>query len=169
MSALNFDIVTGANVYLQDNSLFGRALEVSGLSLKSTMKEIAPIGMYGKKKVATGIDSMELSIKWDFINENSFSSMDDLNLSIRGNVQRNENGSVSNFPVIIECKGRIEENNFFGTLKHQEWTGQETKLTLDYVKVTHNGSDLLEIDVENNVFKENGSDRLEDMRTNSGL
>ena len=55
---LTFDTVTGANVYMNDASLYGKALEISGLSINPVMKDISPIGMFGKKKVMTGIDAL---------------------------------------------------------------------------------------------------------------
>lgn len=165
---LKFDVVTGANVYIGDNSQYGRALEVSGADVKLQKADHAPIGMFGKKKVVVGLELIELDITWDFIHED-LNLMDQFDFTIRGNVVRRENGSQRSFPVVIECSGSLDNNDFIGSLKGQEWKGQKTKLTLDYLKVSHDGVEILEIDIDNNIFIENGVDRLEEMRTNAGL
>lgn len=169
MPALKFDTVTGANVYDDTNSLYGRAQEISGLSVNMIEKDINPIGMYGKKKVPVGIDSLEVDITWDFLNEKFLNPFAKRNLTIYGNVVRTEDGSERELAVKMELTGRIQENDIMGTVKGQDWSGQKVKFTLDRIKVWHDGSEVIEIDVDNNIFKTDGVDRLEEMRKNANL
>lgn len=165
---LKFDIVTGANVYLNDNSQFGRAMEVSGLDIKKVQSDHSPIGLYGKKKATKGIDHIELDVKWDFIHED-IELFGTYELTFRGNVERKENGVTRNFPAVIEATVELDNNNMMGTMKGQDWSGQSMKLTCSYIRVEHDGAEILEIDVDNNIFSEHGTDKLTDMRKNTGL
>lgn len=169
MAQLKFDTVTGANVYDDTNSLYGKAQEVSGLSVNMVEKDINPIGMFAKKKVPVGIDNLELDITWDFLNEKFVNPFVAKNLTVYGNIVRRENGTLTEIQVKIELTGRIEENDFMGTLKGQDWSGQKTKLTLDKIKVFHNGSEVLHVDVDNNIFAVDGVDQLSAMRQNANL
>lgn len=166
---LTFDTVTGANVYMNGASLYGKALEISGLSINPVMKDISPIGMFGKKKVMTGIDALSVDVTWEFINEKVTNPFKDYNLKIYGNVVRRENGTDRSLKAYMELRGRMGDNDLMGTLKGQEWSGQKTKFELDYILVKHDGEEILEIDVENNVFKDHGEDMLADMRKNANL
>lgn len=169
MPALHFDTVTAANVYLEDNSLYGRAQEVSGLSLNMVMKDINPIGMYAKKRVPVGVDNLELTITWDFINEECVNPFRLHNLTIYGNVVRTEDGTERELQAVIELRGRIIENNLTGTLKGQDWSGQQTKFALDYILVKHDDKEIIKVDVDNNIFEVNGEDQLSNARVNGVL
>jgi len=166
---LNFNYVTGANVYINDNEQYGRAMEVSGLDVKTVKVDHNPIGMFGKKKIIIGLDTIELDVTFDFIHE-SMTLNDRFDFAIKGNVVRDENGVKREFATVIECSGLLDNNNLLGSgVKHQEWKGQKVKLTIDYLKVEYDGQELMEIDVDNNIWVENGVDKLEQMRTNAGL
>ena len=169
MPALHFDTVTAANVYLNDASLYGKAQEISGLSLNMVMKDINPIGMYAKKRVPVGVDNLELDITWDFINEDCINPFELHNWTIYGNVVRTEDGTSRELSAVIELKGRIIENDVIGTLKGQDWSGQKTKLALDYVLVKHDGKEIIKIDVDNNIFEINGEDQLSTAKVNAAL
>lgn len=169
MPALKFDTVTGANVYIDGASLYGKAQEISGLSVNPVMKEISPIGMFGKKKVMVGIDALEIDVTWDFINEAVTNPFKDYKWQIYGNVVRRENGTESEIPAYMELRGRMMDNDLMGTLKGQEWSGQKVKFTLDYILVKHNGTEIIEIDVDNNIYKDHGEDMLANMKKNANL
>ena len=166
---LKFDVVTGANVYLNDNSQFGRAMEVTGLDVKKVQTDHECIGLFGKKKTTKGLDHIELTVKWDFIHEDIELFGPSLDLTFRGNVERRDNGVIRNLPAVIEATVDLDSNNLMGTLKGQDWSGQEMKLTCSYVRIEHDGDEILEIDVDNNIIKEHGTDKLADMRKNAGL
>ena len=166
---MKFDVVTGANFYIDGASQYGKAQEISGLEIKPVTVDINPIGMFGKTKKIVGIDIIELDVTWDFINEDVTDPFKEYSFKIYGNVVRKENGTERELPAYIELRGHMMDNNLLGTLKGQEWKGQKTQFVVEYILVKHDGEEILELDIEGNIWRDHGEDKLATMRKNARL
>ena len=169
MASLNLDIVTAANVYLDDTSLYGKVEKITGPTITPVMKEVKAVGMMGTKKVWVGFEAIEVDITWKFINENCTDFFKDYNWKIYGNVVRRENGTERNLPAYVELRGRMEDNGIGGDLEGQNWSGQTVKFAVDYIMVKHDNVEILVIDVDNNIYRDHGVDKFAEMRKNANL
>jgi len=64
MPLINVQRVTNANIYLDGNSLLGRAEEVELAFPKAKMVDHKGLGMFGTAEFPVGIDKPKAKIKW---------------------------------------------------------------------------------------------------------
>lgn len=162
-----------ANVYVNSTSTHGQSTEITLPEIIPSKNEYKALGMVGVRKFFTGFDAMECSIKWNSPeNEVAIACSNPLevvNLMIRSSRDVYEGGNlVRQEPVVFFVKG-TPANIPLGTLKPKEDTETETKLDLTYIKWVQNGVEILELDIDNNIFVVGGEDLLATYRENLGL
>ena len=67
MALMNVQRVTNANIYLDGNSLLGRAEEVELAWPRAKMVDHKGLGMLGTAEFPAGIDKLEAKVKWSSI------------------------------------------------------------------------------------------------------
>ncbi len=172
--AIQVNKVFNANVYLDgDKSLVGRASEVSLPDLEMSVNEHTGLGMVGSLEVPQGLNALTMSVKWNgFYAEhlragaNPFRSR---SLQIRASVETyGPGGRVEEKPVVWLVTASWKKAGL-GTPTPKEALELEDELTCSYVKVTHDGTDVMEIDVLQNIWNVGGEDVLQAWRQNLGV
>jgi uncharacterized protein len=163
---------TNANVYLEGGSLLGRAEEINAPDIKFKNSEHKALGMVGVAEFTSGIEKMEMKIKWNSFYEDVLSKIANpfqtVKLQIRANVETYDStGKTSQEPLIIYLTGAV--SNFpGGNFKQHDNVELESNFKIYYYKQTLAGNDILEVDVLSNIFKVEGEDMLAEYRTNIG-
>lgn len=165
--------IRDANVYVGANSTHGFASEITLPDIEASMGEYKALGMAGTKELFQGFGKMEASIKWNAPSEEILIACADprnsVDLMVRTSREVFENGAVaSEQPVIYYLKG-CSKNFNAGSFKPKDDTETETKFAVSYFKMVQNGTEIYELDVDNNIFKIGGSDKLTNYRANLGL
>ncbi len=164
--------ITNANCYLNGNSLLGKVEETKLPEVATTMVEHKALGLVGKIELPSGIDKMEMSMKFNSFYEdallkagNPFAPVD---LQVRCSRETyTGQGRTAQEPVVTFLKGSFK-NYPLGGFKQHENVEAEFKLNITYVKQVIAGKDILEIDVLNNIYKVGGVEILADYRSNIG-
>jgi len=146
-----------ANIFINDKDLIGTIEEVSGLALKFKKKDHSTLGMFGIRKLKTGLEALELTLKKVSINTEEIDSSEEIKGKIVGDIITKESGKSVVSKAVIYFRGESAEE-VFGTAKAMEWSGQELKLDLHAVKFVVAGETLLEIDIDNDIYEKNGKD-----------
>ena len=170
---MTVEVITNSNVYIDGTSYFGKAKEVQLPELKHKMVEQKALGMYGTKEVAAGLEALEAKIKWsswlaDVIKKaaNPYKQAD---LAFYGNIEvHGASGLESEKPAKCFMRGTFKGVPL-GTGQPSEGMEIETALSVNYIKLVVDGSDLFEIDVDNNIYIVDGEDLLAQYRQNLGI
>lgn len=161
------------NLFNDGNSYLGVAKSVTLPKLGRKMEAYRGGGMDGPAKVDLGHsdDGMQMEWTlggWDLLALRQFGTTkaDGVPLRFAGSVQRDDTGEVSAVEVIV--RGRHEEIDF-GDAEPGEDTEHKITTALTYYKLSVDGSDLIEIDLLNFIYKVDGKDLLEEHRKALGI
>lgn len=165
--------LTNANVYLNGNSLLGRAEEVNLPAIMHKMVEHKALGMVGTAEFFSGIDKMEATFKW-----NSFYA--DV-MKATANPTKSVKLQVRSSLEVYTSEGRTEEQPvvcFFtaqfksvptGNFKQHDNVELQSTAAVYAMRLEINGEEIVEVDVLSNIFKVAGEDILATYRQNLGI
>lgn len=164
--------ITNANVYIDGNSFLGKTAEVDAPKIVATLTEHIALGMVGKLELPSGLDKMDMKIKWNSLYDdvllkagNPFQSVQ---LQIRASQETYAGaGRIKEVPVVVFITGQFKEFPGGGFKQHTN-VEAETNLVVTYYRLTMDGKDILEIDVLANIWKVGGVDILANFRSNIG-
>lgn len=162
-----------ANVYLDgDLSLLGRASEITLPEIVTNTEEHRGLGMIGSVELPTGLAAMVAKIKWMSFFSDAFAKamnpLTSVKLQVRASLEGYESeGRVSEAPVVCEMVARWKKVPL-GGFKSGEHLEREEELAVNYIKLTVDGRELVEIDVVENVWRADGVDVLATYNANLG-
>lgn len=172
MALINVNRVTNANIYLNGNSLLGRAEEVELAFPKAKMVDHKGLGMFGTGEFPAGIDKLEAKVKWLSIFSEVLQT-----LSIFTPNQFQVRASIETYT----SQGRISEVPFVGFMtavfkdggplnfKQHEQVDFPTTLAVYHCEYSISGVTYLIYDLMSNVYVVNGIDQLVNFRLNLGV
>lgn len=172
MSGISNNRITNANVYLEGESILGHVEELNVPEIKFIKSEQKTLGMFGKAEFTSGIDKMEMKIKWNSIYADSLKKIANpfnaLSYQIRGSIQNWESASVTGEQQCTVYM-RAQTANFPGIgLKQQDNVEMESLFSVYYYKLEVADVAVIEIDVLANIFKVDGVDLLAAYKANTG-
>lgn len=163
------EVLKNLNMFLDGRGKAGRIEEFVTPKITHKVEEFRGGGMNAPIELEMGMEKLEASftIK-EHVKENAASlgllDGQSIQITLRGAVDTgNEVKSI-----VIQMRGRAKEMDQ-GTWKPGEDTPIKFALSLDYYKYLIAGSEVLEIDVLNFIYKVNGRDKLEEQRKALGL
>ncbi len=164
--------VTNANIYLDGNSLLGRAEELELPQIKHKMAEHKALGMVGTAEFFSGIEKMEAKVKWaSFYQEvmrEAVNPFKTVRLQARASLETyTGQGRTAEVPVVMMLTAAFKEFPL-GTFKQHEPAVVDTVLSVYYASMAIDGNEIFEIDVLENIYKVAGEDVLATYRLNIG-
>jgi P2 family phage contractile tail tube protein len=164
--------ITNANVYLDDESMLGKADEMTCPELVTKMTEHKALGMIGMIKLDTGFEEMKGKIKWnsiyDDIAERTVNPRRSYQLQVRGTVERHSaEGLIDEVPMAIFMTVKFNKTPF-GMFKQHEAVEIETEFTCTAIKQVVDGKVIVEVDFYSNTFKAGGVDIMANYNANLG-
>jgi len=173
MAGLQINRITHANVYLEGNSLFGRAEEVDLGELKFKMGDFTALGMFGTEKFADGMEPVEGKIVWTsqygdsaVVAANPFRSVA---LQCLSSVQvMSSQGQAQEVPLAWLLTVKFTGYKL-GIHKAHEAAKYESTFTASSVRQMMDGREVLMFDVINNIYRVDGVDLLAQTRANMGM
>ena len=162
--------LTNANAYLNGTTLIGRLDEIELPNIKLTTEDVKALGLFATIEMPTGLDKMESKLKWNAIYQDNFKAQSPIkscSLTVKSNMKsQGAAGVLKDIPVTVTISGVFKEIPL-GTIKGQEKIdGLTHVMTVYYVKLEVNGTQVYEIDVFNNIAKFGDVDILESFRLN---
>lgn len=164
--------ITNANVYMNGNSLLGKAAECKLPDVVATLTEHAALGMVGKLELPSGIDKMEATMKWNSLYDDVLLKAADPFTAVQLQVRASQEtyagqGRTEEVPVVVFITGQFKKFPLGGFKQHDN-VEAETALTVTYIRLVINGNDIVEVDVLANIWKVGGNDILANFRQNIG-
>lgn len=159
------------NVFNGGQSYLGVAQEVELPKLTMKGEDFRTAGMLGEVTANLGLEKLELTHKYAGIVPELFSgfaseTIDSELVRFAGSYQRDDTGEISAVEVLM--RGRHTELDG-GNSKVGDNTETSIKTALTYYKLTIDGTDKIEIDLINAVFKVDGKDRYAKHRAAIGI
>lgn len=171
--ALAINSLTNATVFIDGTGLLGRCDEFT--LPKPTMKyaEYKPLGLIGSTELPTGFDKMEATIKWNSFYKDVLRRMGDhyqsYLLLVRASLEEYTGGSRTG-QAAVEVYMRVQAKDLnLGVFTQHERVMPETTFNVTYLKIVIGGEEIYELDLLNNVYKVDGSDRAAAYRRNLGI
>lgn len=165
--------MTNANVYVDGNNYAGQASEVELPNVPFKTVDHTGLGMIGTTELFSGIDKMEMNIKWNSFYPDALKAIanptKNIKMQIRSSLEVWEDGGrTQEQPVVVFVTANSKQFPG-GTFKGQEKFEPAGTFVVTYYKLVINGVDIVEIDVLNNIFKVAGVDIMRNYRANLGL
>ncbi len=164
--------ITNANIYVNGQSLLGRADEVELAFPKAKMVDHKGLGMFGTAEFPAGIDKLEAKVKWSSVYPEVLSTV-----SIFSSLQFQLRASKETYT----SQGRTAETPFIGLMTAQFKDGgplnfkQHEQVDFPMTLVVYHceyylaGVQYLLYDVLANMYVINGVDQLATFRANIGM
>jgi len=171
--ALTIQKVFDANVYINNVSKHGQASEITCPQVNYMMNDYTALGMIGTLPLFNGIEAMEATFKWTYLDNDAQMDMSDpfqaVEIMVRSSKAIYENGGlVEEQPIVIFMRGTGKQHQG-GTFASKTDVETESVLAVNYYKLEIDGEEIIEIDVISNIFKINGEDMLAERRANLGI
>ncbi|KIA81352.1 MULTISPECIES: phage major tail tube protein [Chromobacterium] len=164
--------ITNANIYINGNSLLGRAEEIKLPDVAAIMQEHKALGMVGKIELPAGFDKLEGEIKWNSLYKDVAKTVANpfqaVQLQARSNIETyGSQGRLQQVSLVTYLTVMFKKNPM-GTFKQHENADFSSAFTATYIKQVIGGEDILELDYMANIFRVAGNDMLELYRQNIG-
>ena len=147
----------------------GRVSEIELPKLTLKTEEFRAGGMDAPVEIDMGMEKMEASITFaeydkEIFNQFGLADGNSVGLTLRGALENDKETEQ----VIINLRGGYKELDS-GTWKTGDDSTLKVSVACRYYKLSIDGKELIEIDVENMIRKINGADQLEEQRKALGL
>ena len=171
--AVTIKKLTNANVYLDGNSLLGKAEEFSLPDLVSKMAEHKALGMAGTFEFWSGFEKMESKIKWNSfypdVIKKTANPTKALQMQVRASLNSyDSSGLTAEDPVVAFLTGTFKKNTG-GNFKQHDNVEKEDMLNITYFKLEIKGQTIFEVDALANIYIVDGVDILAKYRANLGI
>lgn len=172
MAKIQINRVTNANIYIEGNSLLGRAEEIKLPDISAMLSEHKALGMIGKIELPSGFDKLEGEIKWNSYYKDVAKMMANpfktVQLQCRSNIEvYGSGGRTEQLPLVTHLTLMFKKNSL-GTFKPHDNVEIPAAFSATYVKQVIAGEEVLELDYMANIFKVGGEDLLAEYRANLG-
>ncbi|ODS24444.1 phage major tail tube protein [Candidatus Endobugula sertula] len=162
-------VLKNFNLFVDGKGYAGLVEDLTLPKLSVKMDELYTGGMDAPIDLEMGMDKLECDFSLceyntDVIHQFGLRNGAQVKLSLRGGLD----GETGVTPVVVTLTGAWKDIDM-GNWKAGEKPSLKVNVTLRYYKLTVEGNDLVEVDVQNMVRKINGVDQLESMRSAIGL
>lgn len=170
MSQIN--AIYNANVYIDGNSLLGRASEFKLPEFEIGQDEYKGLGLAGTIKLPNGVEALEGEITWNSIypdaavkTGNPFKSVQ---LMVRGNLQTFDARGVAKEVPAVTMVSCTFSKNALGTFKPKEKSEHSSTYQATEIRQMVDGKETLYFNAFTNQYRVGGEDVLAAMRRNIG-
>ncbi|AWY03254.1 hypothetical protein SAMN05421675_1369 [Pasteurella multocida] len=164
--------IINANVYMDGNSLLGKAKEFKLPDIEFEQIEHKGLGLVGTIKLPSGIAALEGEVTWDSfypeVRAKAYNPMKNVQLMARSNLQVfDARGLVAEEPMVTIMNVSFSKTTG-GSLKNKEATEHADTFQVHSIKQTVGGKEIFFYDAFANILRVNGQDVLQKYRTNIG-
>jgi len=173
MAGFQINRITDANIYLEGNSLYGRAEEVDLGELKFIMNDFTALGMFGTTKLPDGMEAVEGKIVWNSLYGDSAlltaSPFKSVSLQCASSIRVYNSQGLAQEQALVWLLTVNFSGYKLGSYKAHEAAKYESPFTATSVRQLIDGREVLMFDCLNNIYRVDGIDQLAQTRTNLGM
>ena len=170
--AIKVNRLTNANVYVDGASKLGQAEEVNLPDITFMMSEHKALGQIGKIELFSGIDKLEVTIKWNAFYADTLKQFANprkmLKLQVRASLETYDSSGLTE-EVSCVAYLTVQPKNFpAGNYKQHDNVEATSKLTCTAYKLEIAGVEVIDYDALANVYSVDGVDIFATYRANIG-
>lgn len=168
-------VLTDATAFIDTIGTFGRATEVVVPTIKPIKEERKSIDGVGTQKLPTGkveIDAAKVTLNCFYpeLFSKFTNPYESVTVKFYGNLMKFENGSkVCNDKASLFMTCSASEFKALCDKKEHDSTSYELNLDPSSVRLVYKNQELLNIDIDNNIYEVNGVDIRRDILKNLGI
>ncbi|HDR9259634.1 TPA: phage major tail tube protein [Burkholderia vietnamiensis] len=164
------DIRKYFNVFYNGFGMAGKCEEFNPPKLVAKLEDFLGGGMFAPAEITMGLEKLETDFTLKSYDKNVLGTFGvtegtKITASLREVLEDDEGTETG---VIHTMRGKVKEIDQ-GTVKTGEAAKLKTTMTLTYYRLDHGGTTVIEIDVPNMIFKQNGVDKLANARSLLGI
>jgi uncharacterized protein len=164
------DVLKNVNLFVSGKGCAGQVEELNPPKLTLKTEEFQAGGMFSPVELTMAMEKLETDftlISQDGVLVSTFGIVEGavIPLTVRGHLESFD-GTTSG--VLMTMRVKIKEIDR-GTWKPGEKASLKITCAVNYFKEARDGVTIVEIDVENMVYMQNGIDQLAAMRANLGM
>lgn len=172
MAAINTNVMTNCNLYLEDKSLLGAVKEIKFPVLKWEMKDHEALGMVGKIKLPVGISALEGDITFNSFYPDAMKKMAKpkkfIKLIAMASLEvYGATGLEDEHPMVVSMNALFNEVPL-GNFKQQDNVDWPTKISVYNFEQKIKGEVIAKFNAMTNEYEVAGEDVLAKYRTNIG-
>ncbi len=170
--AIEVNRLTNANVYVDGASQLGKAEEVNLPDITFMMSEHKSLGQIGKVELFSGIDKLEVTIKWNAFYSDILKKFANprkmMKLQVRASLETYDSSGLVR-EVACVAYLTVQPKNFpAGNYKQHDNVEATSKLTCTAYKLEIDGVEVIDYDALANVYSVDGVDVFATYRANIG-
>lgn len=174
MASITIKKISNGNIYVEGNSLAGKADEITLPAIKGTYNDHKALGMVSAIEIINGFDKMTGKFKWNSVYAELIKTFGNpfqyKKIQVRTNIETHDSSGLSEEqPGVIYMTIAFKDVLPPITIKQNDGPELESEYNCRYLKVEINGEKIIELDVFNNIMFVDGVDVLANYRNNLGL
>lgn len=170
MSQIN--AIYNANIYIDGNSLLGRASEFKLPEFEVGQDELKGLGLAGTIKLPNGVEALEGEITWNSIYPDTAVKLGNpyksAQLMVRANQQIHDARGVIKEVAVVTMVTCTFSKNALGTFKPKEKSEHSSTYQATEIRQMVDGKETLYFNAFTNQYRIGGEDVLATMRRNIG-
>lgn len=171
--SINLNVINNANIYIDGNSLVGKASQVKLPEIEIEQEELKALGLIGTINLPIGISALEAEITWNSfysqVFKTAYSAFKNSQLMVRANVQTFDAAGRQNELPLVTILNATFSKNPLGEFKPKEKTEFVSTLKVHSIKQTLGSEEILFFDAFSNQYRVAGIDQLAQFRNNLGV
>ncbi|WP_165009730.1 phage major tail tube protein [Neisseria yangbaofengii] len=164
--------IYNANVYVDGNSLLGKASEFKLPDFEITQDEHKGLGLYATIKLPSGAEALEGEITWNSlypeVAEKLYNPYRGAQLMVRANQQLHDAAGLAKEVPVVTVLTVLPSKNGLGTFKPKEKSEHNTTYQATEIRQIIDGREVLYFNAFKNIYRVGGKDVLSQMRKNIG-
>ncbi len=170
--SVSINQIVNANVYINGNSLLGKAKEFKLPDIEFDQIEQKGLGLVGTIKLPGGLNALEGEVTWASyypeIRAQVYNPFKNIQLMARSDLQVfNSQGMAAEVSMVTTMNVQFSKTTG-GSLKPKEATEYQDTFQVYSIRQTIEGKEVLFFDAFANILRVNGQDVLQKYRTNIG-
>ena len=160
--------IAQSNVIINAVNTNGRVSGFDINDIKYKFSDSNSVAAYTSAEYNTGMDKLDGKVSWDNLDDVQLAELSNPLVNVKIQIRAVEltydaGRIISEQPVVILITA-VPKNAGMPQFKMQEPVSAGVELNIYYLKITKNGQEMYEIDVEKDIFKVMGNDILQTRR-----
>lgn len=162
--------IYNASVYVDGNSLLGKAKEIKLPDIEHEFIEHKSLGLHGTLKLPAGMNALEGEITWASfypeVRAKVYNPFETMQLQIRSNLQSFSSNGLNEQKALVTFMNVAFSKLTGGSFKNNENPEFADTFQIYSIKQIIEGKEILFIDVMANIYRVDGVDVLAKFRAN---
>ncbi len=172
--AININRLTNANIYVEGNSMLGKAEEITLPMIKAKYSDVKVLGLQSDIELPSGFEKMSGKVKWNAVYQDVLGTFGlpykTKQMQVRASLETyDSSGRTKEVSVVAFLTVRFKDILPGLGIKSGDNPEQESEFSATYYRLEIDGQRVIELDAMTNVFFLANEDQMVNYRNNLGF